>query len=264
MKIENKVFVITGAGSGIGRYLSLQLLEKKAKVSAIDINQYSLNETKKMAGSKAENLSIHVADISNKEIIESLPEQILKYHGQIDAIINNAGIIQPFIDFKDLSYENMNNIFNVNFWGTIYMIKTFLPHLLNRPEAYIINVSSMGGFIPFPGQSIYSASKAAVKLLTEALYTELKKTNVRVTLVLPGAIDTNIVKNSGVEIPSISNQKYSFKPLSPEIAVREIIKAIEKEKFRICIGKDSKFIDILYRLNPLLAIKTIMKAMSKK
>lgn len=263
MKIENKVFVITGAGSGIGRQLTIQLLEKKAKVAAIDINKNFLEEIKISAKDKGDKLSLHVVDISNKSLVEKLPEDIINYHGNIDAIINNAGIIQPFKKFEELSYESMVRIFNINFWGAVYMIKTFMPYLRNRPEAYIVNISSMGGFIPFPYQSIYGASKAALKILSEALYSELKDSNIKVTIIFPGAITTDIAKNSGVEISNNNTNKSKLKPLTVHKAAQQIIKAIENDKFRVCIGKDSKIMDILYRINPKFAIDTITKQMAK-
>lgn len=263
MKIENNVFIITGAGSGIGRQLTLQMLEKKAKIAAIDINESFLNEIKVLAKDKIQNLSIHVVDISNKRLIEQLPNEILNYHGSIDAIVNNAGIIQPFKKFEELSYEFMEKIFNINFWGSVYMIKTFIPYLINRPEAYIVNVSSMGGFMPFPYQSIYGASKAALKLLTEALYAELKNSNIKVCIIFPGAIATDIAKNSGIEISSNNSNKLKYKPLSAEKAASQIINAIEKDKFNVYIGKDSKLMNVIYRINPKFAIDTITKQMSK-
>src|SRR3954451_9734381 len=128
---------------------------------------------------------------------------------------------------------------NVNFYGTLYMVKAFLPHLLTRPEAHIVNVSSIGGFLPVLGQTIYGASKAAVKLLTEGLYSELANTNVKVTVVFPGAINTNITKNSGLNVPrqSAADNK-SIKILSPAKAAQIIIDGMESNQYRVLVGKD--------------------------
>ncbi len=115
-------------------------------------------------------------------------------YGYVDGIINNAGIIQPFVRVNDLSYDAIESVINVNFYGTLYMVKTFLPHLLRRPEAHIVNISSMGGFLPVPGQTIYGAQKLPW-FQTEGLHSELKDTNVRVTVVFLGAINTNITMN---------------------------------------------------------------------
>ncbi|WP_305954202.1 SDR family oxidoreductase [Paenibacillus sp. FSL H8-0259] len=123
--------------------------------------------------------------------IGALPEQVIDQHGKVDGIINNAGIIHPFLKVNELEYDKIKLVMDINFYGTLYMVKSFLPYLLKRPVVHIANVSSMGGFLPVPGQTIYGASKAAVKLLTEGLRAELKDTNVKVTLVFPGGVSTN-------------------------------------------------------------------------
>lgn len=187
MKAENKVIVVTGGGSGMGRELVLNLLGKGAKVVAIDINETALQETAKLAGSNTEALGLFVTNITDRSAVESLLEKVINKFGHVDGIINNAGIIQPFIKVNELSYETIERVMNINFYGTLYLIKTFLPHLLTRPEAHIVDISSMGGFLPVPGQTIYGASKAAVKLLTEGLNSELTNTNVKVTVVFPEA-----------------------------------------------------------------------------
>jgi short-subunit dehydrogenase len=144
------------------------------------------------------------------------------------------------------------------------MTKAFLPYLLNRPEGYVVNVSSMGGFLPVPGQSVYGASKAAVKLLTEALFAELLDTNVHVSVVFPGATATNITQNSGVNGPEIStsdDKKQSFTMLPASDAAKIIVNGIEKNKPQIFTGKDSRFMNKLYRFNAVYATKFIAKQM---
>ena len=144
------------------------------------------------------------------------------------------------------------------------MTKAFLPHLLDRPEAHIANVSSIGGFIPFPGQTFYGASKAAVKLLTEGLYAELKDTTVGVTIIFPGAVNTNIMSNSGVTsklAESTSKEKQAQRTLPADKAANIMIEAIEKNKFRVLVGKDAKLLDFLYRLAPRQAVNFIVKQM---
>jgi len=260
MQIKNKIFVVTGAGSGIGRELVLGLLEKGAKVVALDIREESLQELKKEASAKSSDLSTHVLDISDKVAVENLSKEI----GSVDGIINNAGIIQPFVRVNDLSYEAIDKVMNINFYGTLYMVKAFLPTLLKRPEALIVNVSSMGGFLPVPGQSVYGASKAAVKLLTEGLYAELIDTNVKVTVVFPGATKTNITENSGVSGPKqaeSSSKKQSFPMSSAKEAAETIIRGIERDMPQVFIGKDCKSMNILYRFNPIFATKFIANKM---
>jgi short-subunit dehydrogenase len=264
MNIQDKVIVVTGAGNGMGRELVLALLEKGARIAAVDMREATLKETVQLAGQKADRISIHVLDITDKAAVEALPKDVIANHGNVDGIINNAGIIQPFVRVNDLDYETINRVMNVNFYGALYMIKTFLPLLLKRPEAHIVNTSSMGGFLPVPGQSVYGASKAAIKLLTEGLYAELADTNVRVSAVFPGAIQTNITVNSGVkgpELPANSKQSKNFKMLPAKDAAARIIRGIEKNKPLIYVGQDSKLMNMLYRLNPTFATNFIAKQM---
>jgi len=262
MILSNKVVVITGAGNGMGRELTLQLLQKGAKVAAIDVNEKNLKETLELAGANAHALSLHVVDISNRDAVQALPESIFNIHGEVDVLFNNAGIIQPFVRINDLDFSTIERVMNVNFYGLLNMTKAFLPQLKNRPEAYIANTSSMGGYLPVPGQGIYGASKAAVKLLTEALYAELLNTNVHVSVIYPGAIGTNITTNSGVKIdlPEGMSEK-QMKTLPPAQAAAQILKGIEANNPRIIVGSDAKFMDRLCRIAPVFATKFIAKQM---
>lgn len=261
MNISGKVFIVTGGGSGIGRQLVLQLLRKGATVAAIDKNLENLQETSTLAGKLSEHLSLHELNLTDKNEIEKLPEAVLAKHGHIDALINNAGIIQPFVRINELDYTAIDKVLDVNFYGTLYMIKSVLPILLDRPEGYIVNISSMGGFLPVPGQSIYGASKAAVKLMTEGLSSELSGTNVRVSVVFPGAVATNISANSNVKIENLGENEKSYAAMPAEEAAREIIAGIEKNKVRIFVGKDSRMMNLLYRISPGFATNLITKKM---
>lgn len=264
MKVQNKAIVVTGGGNGIGRELVLRLLDKDARVAAVDIDEAGLQETAALAGDSKERLSLHIANIADRLAVEALPEQVSAKHGAVDGLINVAGIIQPFVRIKDLEYAAIERVMNVNFYGTLYMTKTFLPHLLQRPEAHIANISSMGGFLPVPGQGIYGASKAAVKLMTEALHSELSNTNVKVTVIFPGAIGTNIAANSGVghtlSVPSDA-QRPSIKTLAPSKAAEIIVDGIEKDEYEILVGRDSALMNFLYRFSSRRAARFISKQM---
>ena len=262
MNVKDKNLVVTGGGNGIGRELVLNLLAKGAHVAAVDINPAALQETASLAGQWKAALSTHVIDITDRATVEALVDQVIAEHGAVDGIINNAGIIQPFVRLNELTYHQLQRVLDVNFYGSLYMIKAFLPRLLERPVAHITNVSSMGGFLPVPGQTVYGASKAAVKLLTEGLYSELLGTNVRVTLVYPGAIGTNIAVNSGIEIPGGSESiRGSIKQLAPEKAAQIIVDAIEKDRYSVLVGPDARLMDLLYRLSPKMAAGFIYKQM---
>ena len=259
MKVKDKVVVVTGAGSGMGRELTLELVRRGAKVAAIDMRQETLNETAKLAG---KNVETFLLDVTNRAEVTAIPAKVSSKMGEVDVLINNAGIIQPFVKINDLTFEQAEKVMNVNFYGPFAMIKAFLPGLITRPAAHILNVSSMGAYAPVPGQSVYGASKAAVKLLTEGLRSELLGTNVGVTVVFPGAVATNISTNSGLTMPANADaQSSQFKSLPAAIAAKKMIDAIESGKPRITVGKDATTMDRLSRLNPVFAANLIYKQM---
>lgn len=266
MQIANKVFVVTGGGNGIGREVVLALIRRGARVAAVDLNVDGLTETRRLAAAPTGRLTTHVMSVSDRAAVEALPDAVLAAHGQVDGVLNIAGIIQRFVHVEELSIEEIEKIMAVNFWGTLYMDKTFLPLLKARPQAALLNVSSMGGLVPVPGQGAYGASKGAVKLLTETLYAELLHTNVAVTVVFPGGVGTNITGNSGVEIPTMAQAAASNKPpktTAPTDAAGQIVDAVEKGQFRLLIGSDAKMLDGLSRLSPTRAITTVADQMKK-
>lgn len=264
MNIQDKVFVVTGAGGGIGGQIVASLLKRGAKVAAVDLKQEALDALKESLGNEAASVSVHALNIADREAVMGLPGAVTQAHGAVDALINCAGIVQPFVRVNDLDFDTIERVMNVNFYGTLNMTKAFLPFLLERPEAYLMNVSSMGGFLPVPGQSVYGASKAAVKLVTEGLYAELLDTNVHVSVVFPGATKTNITENSGVKAPNLADTKAAekkYKMLSPADAAEIIVRGIEKNTPQIFTGSDSRLMNKLYRLNPVYATKLIAKQM---
>jgi short-subunit dehydrogenase len=139
------------------------------------------------------------------------------------------------------------------------MINAFLPHLLQRPEAHIVNLSSMGGFLAVPGQTIYCTARTAVKLMSEGLASELLGTGVHVTVVFPGAIATNIRENSDVKTSNKGTKNGAIKALSPDEAARIIIEGIERNASRVFVGKDARLMNLFHRLSPALAIRAIAK-----
>ena len=261
MKIAGKVFLVTGAGSGMGREMTHQIIAKGGKVAALDRFLPALLETQQVCSGTSKTFLALEVDISDRPQVLALPEQVIKHFGQIDGIINNAGIIQPFVKVNDLTFDQIEHVMSVNFLGTVSVSKAFLPHLLERPEAHIVNISSMGGFLPVPGQSIYGASKAAVKLFTEGLYAELKETKVRVSVVFPGAIATNITANSGIEMPKVTGDSSAMATMPANEAARIILHGMETNQYRILVGSDSKFMDFLCRLAPEYATNFIAKKM---
>lgn len=256
MEVKNKRIIVTGAASGIGKELTKQLLEKGAYITGLDINIDALKDLEKEFNSKK--LSTYVVDMSDQESIIKFKN---KYTEKVDILINNAGIIQPFVSVEELDNDVINRVMNVNFFGPVTLTRLFIPELKNNKESYIVNISSMGGFFPFPKQSIYGASKAAIKIFTEGLYAELSNTSVKVMVVFPGAVETNITKNSRLQMKS-TPEKSSYKVLPAPEAAKTIIEGIEKNKFKLFVGSDSKFMKLLYKLNSKKAIDMINKKMN--
>lgn len=264
MQVNGKVMVVTGGGDGIGREIVTLLLQKGATVAAVDVREDALEATRASVGGHAERLSTHVADITDRDRVFSLPAEVVDLHGTVDGLINNAGVIQPFVKVNELEMATIDRILSINLVGPINMTKAFLPTLLARPVAHIANVSSMGGFLPVPGQAIYGTAKAGVKLFTEALHSELAETNVGVTVIFPGGVGTKINENSGVDVPNIDPaqaEKMASRTTSPADAARMIVEGIEGAEFRVLVGSDAKMMDRLSRMNPKFATGFIAKQM---
>lgn len=265
MDVVGKTFVVTGGGSGIGREVVLGLVRRGARVAAVDLRADRLAETAQLAGTDADRISRHELNVTDVAAVHALPQEVVDAHGAVDGVLNVAGIIQKFAPFAELEESDIERVLMVNFWGVVNMVKAFLPHLLERPRAAIVNVSSMGAFIPVPGQTVYGASKAAVKLLTEGLHAELRDTNVKVTVVFPGAVATSITENSGVHIPAVAggnDNAANRKVLPPKDAAETIIKGLEKGSYRVLVGRDAQVMDWFTRLVPERAMTMIADQMA--
>lgn len=261
MEITKRTFAVTGGGNGIGRQVVLELLRRGALVAALDLREDALEETRGLTG--GDGLATFGLDVSDRAATADSLDRVVGELGPVDGLINVAGIIQPFVRVNDLEWETIDRVVDINFYGTLNMVKAYLPHLLDRPQAHIANVSSMGGFLPVPGQSIYGATKAAVKLLSEGLYAELRDTNVGVSVIMPGGVSTEITSNSGVEVPSGAGSAEDSKlPVtSPEEAARIICDGIAEDKLHIYVGKDSVAMNIATRLAPRQATHLIQRQM---
>ncbi len=262
MKLTGKVIVVTGGGNGIGREVVLESLRRGARVAAVDLRQDGLDRTAELAdaGDRLAGLQL---DITDAAAVRGLPDRVGAVLGEADGLINVAGIIQPFVPVADLDDATIDRVLAVNLMGTLNTTRAFLPRLLARPVAHIANVSSMGGFLPVPGQAVYGASKAAVRLMTEALYAELLDTRVGTSVIFPGAIATEITANSGVAIPggAATADASSHRTTPADEAARIILDGIEAGKLHIVVGRDAKLMNLLNRLAPRRSIHLIQKQM---
>lgn len=257
MHIADKVFVVTGAGNGMGRQVALGLSRRGARIAAVDLDAVGLAGTAKLAGRAGSPVSTHVVDVTDDEAVAALPHAVTEAHGQIDGLVNIAGVIHRFAPFAELSPQETAHIMAVNFDGTVRMCRAFLPVLLGRPEANITNMSSLSALLPFASQTLYSASKGAVKQFSEGLYGELCDTNIRVVTVFPGNIDTNLTANSGVAMLDAGGKK--VRSTTAEAAGNKIVDGIAADRFRVLIGTDALALDILSRLSAKRATRLVAK-----
>lgn len=241
---QDKVVVITGAGSGIGRALAYDFAKRGAKLALNDWDEVSLLETATQIKNKGGVVFFKNFDVAIKEEVHAFAEVVAQHYGQVDVLVNNAGLTLQNKTFEDTSYEEFEKVIGVNMWGMIYGCKAFLPYLKARPEAILANVSSIFGLVGFPTQSFYSTSKFAIKGLTDTLRVELLKTNVQVAVIMPGGIKTNIVNNStfrnDAERKKAAKTFERLARTTAEDAAAVIIKGFQRKKPRILIGSDAK------------------------
>ena len=256
-----KVVDITGVGSGIGRALTLEFHKLGAKLAINDFNEASLRETVAMIGSAS--VFYKAFDVSDKTAFYQFAENVIAYYGQVDIVINNAGVAISKLSAAETSIEDYEWIFGINLWGMMYGSLAFLPHLRKQKEASIVNLSSIFGIHGVPYQAAYCTTKFAIRGFNESMALEerFNKTGVTVTSVHPGGIKTNIARNSryaGTDASTIEKFEKSF-ITSPEKAAKEIINGIRRKKMRVLVGPDAKFLYLLNRLSPRLMAWGLLK-----
>ena len=272
----NKVALITGAGSGIGRALAEELADQGCSLALVDWNNESLEETKEIVRKKNISVSTYHFDISDREKINELPEKVLNFHNQIDLVINNAGV-SVIGSVDEVSQDDWDWGLDILLKSVIQMTTVFLPHLEKRSEAAIVNTSSIFGLFSVPKQSIYNVGKFGVKAFTESLSLELEASgsSVEAYCVFPGHVGTNIYSSSrfksfqqdeagaamfGANASTVEEAGVQFKqnaPSSPQYAAKTILKNIKKKNKRILIGFDAHFYDLMSRLFPKSFVKII-------
>jgi len=264
--LKDKVVVISGAGSGIGRALAIQMAKEGSKLALNDCNEVALKETISFIENQA--VYSEVADVADREKIEHFAQNVIKAYGKVDVVINNAGVALAGKELTATAYEDFEWLMNINFWGTVYGTKAFLPFLLKEKEASLVNISSVFGLVGVAGQTSYCASKFAVRGFTESVRMEMTQKNVCVSSVHPGGIKTNIAKNSkgweGIanKAAIIENTETVSFINTPAYAASVIIKGIQQKKEKILIGKDARFLDRLARVFPVNYSKILFKKLN--
>lgn len=266
---QGKVAAITGAGSGIGKALALQLAKLGAKISITDINEKNLQETAQKVKDIGAQVFAVTSDVSKINDVKNFVTGTLQEFGQVDLVFNNAGIALGKKSLTELNYDEWEKIMGINLWGVIYGSKEFLPHLLERPEAAIINISSVFGLAGIPEQTPYCTTKFAVRGFTEALRGELSNTHVEVFCVHPGGINTNIAEFALEEAqtdPTKRKEVENFKKMlihSPEKAANVILDAIRKSRYKVLIGEEAYVFDWMTRALPQGYTKLLELGMNK-
>jgi NAD(P)-dependent dehydrogenase (short-subunit alcohol dehydrogenase family) len=253
-RIRDPVAVVTGAGSGIGRALAVDLAARGASLALADVNAAGLDETRGLLG--AADARSYTVDVSNAGAVEQFAGRVRQDFGRASLLINNAGVAL-FGTFAEISLADMDWLMRINFWGVVHGCKFFLPLLENEPEAHIVNISSVLGLIGTPGQVSYCSSKFAVRGFSEALREELRTTSVRVTCVHPAGVNTRIAENArpGVATQALEQaealKRYGkLLAIPPADAAQTIVKGILRNQDRVLIGKDAYRIDFIQRLFP--------------
>jgi short-subunit dehydrogenase len=271
MKLMNKTAVITGAASGIGRAIALSLAKRGCHLALVDLNDAGLVETADMAAAHGVHVSLHRLDVADKDAVAALPGAVMTEHRSVDILVNNAGVSLGGM-FEQVSNEDFEWLFEINFWGVLRMTRAFLPMLKASEEARIVNISSIYGIISPPGQAAYSASKFAVRAFSNALRHELEMAGSRVgvTVVHPGGVATNIAENarapkgmSGAEASFHRALAKKFLTMPPEIAGEIIVEAVERNQPRVLVGSDAKFAAFTERLFPVTYWKILARRIEK-
>jgi len=275
--IRGAAAAVTGAASGIGRALALELAARGCDLALADRDEAGLQAVAAEIGKAGSpKVTVHRVDVGEPSQIEAFAQAAISAHPGLNIVVNNAGVAL-LGQFGEIDQAQMDWLMNINFWGVVHATRAFLPHLTQQREAHIVNLSSIFGIVAPPGQTAYAAAKFAVRGFSESLRHELQlaKSPVRLSVVHPGGVATNIARNSRTGVGMTDNARRaqsierfdSFARTTPAAAALRIIQGIEKNQPRILIGSDARFMDLLQRFRPAtywaVLGRRIEKAMAK-
>jgi NAD(P)-dependent dehydrogenase (short-subunit alcohol dehydrogenase family) len=265
---NGRVAAITGAASGIGRALAEELAGRGAHLALADIDEVGLAETVSRCEGKGVKVTSQRVDVADRAAVHAWADAVVADHGKVNVVFNNAGVALG-ATVGSMSYEDLEWIMGINFWGVVHGTKAFLPHLEASGEGHVVNLSSVFGLISIPSQSAYNAAKFAVRGFTDALRMELEIAGscVSVTTVHPGGVKTNIARNARMDdsVAELTGERpgevgEDFEKIAhttPSTAAREILAAVQKDRRRALIGHDATFIDLVSRL-PAVVYQTFL------
>jgi len=249
-----KVAVITGAGSGIGRALAIELARSGAKLAISDVDTEGLTETEQRLRALGAPVKADRLDVAEREAFLAYADDVKEHFGKVNQIYNNAGIAFSG-DVEVSQFKDIEKVMDVDFWGVVNGTKAFLPHLIASGDGHVVNISSVFGLFSVPGQAAYNSAKFAVRGFTEALRQEMTLAGhpVKVTTVHPGGIKTAIARNAtaaeGLDIAEMAQLfDEKFARTSPEKAAQIILEAVRKNRARVLVGADAKVLDLIVRI----------------
>ncbi len=257
-EFRGRVVAITGAGSGIGQALACELTRRGAHLSISDVDEVGLTETVRRCEGFGTKVVASRVDVADRPSVAEWAARAVDDHGRVNVIINNAGVALS-ATVQSMSYEDLDWLMGVNFWGVVHGTKEFLPLLKASGEGHVVNISSVFGLLSIPSQSAYNAAKFGVRGFTDALRIELdaERCGVSATTVHPGGIRTNIVRNArldpktsplGGDTDAAAKSFDRIARTTPESAARQILAAVERNRRRALIGPDAVLLDGLSRL----------------
>ena len=257
MEFHGRTIAITGGASGIGQALAVELAKRGSDVALCDLDEAGLEETRQRVERLGRKVTTRLVDVSDRAAVEGFRDMTLEAHGRVDGIVNNAGVSLSE-SVSDMSYEDLEWIVGINFWGVVYGTKAFLPALLERDDGWVVNLSSVFGIIAVPYQSAYNATKFAVRGFTEALRAELHETGVTALTVHPGGIKTNIVRKGRIRATPdgvdkahvVENFDKEMARTTAEQAGAIIADAMAARQPRVLVGPDAHLIDAVQRALP--------------
>jgi NADP-dependent 3-hydroxy acid dehydrogenase YdfG len=269
LNLTNRVAVITGAGSGIGRATAIAMARRGCHLALADINQSAVQDSAREAQALGVRATAHRLDVADRDAVRAFPTEVKAAHQRVDLLMNNAGVALGGT-FEEVSEADFDWLLEINFHGVVRMTRAFLPLLHGSDDARVVNVSSIYGIITPPGQAAYSASKFAVRGFSNVLRHELEGSTVGVSVVHPGGVATAIARNARVPAGApggdVERGRKSMEKLlrmPPERAGEIIVRGIEKRQARILVGNDAKAAALLERLAPVGYWKLLKKAIKR-
>jgi NAD(P)-dependent dehydrogenase (short-subunit alcohol dehydrogenase family) len=255
MRYQGKIAVVTGAGSGIGRALAVELASRGARLAISDVNDTGLGETVSMCEKSGAEVHSYHLDVADRAAVLTHAEQVTKDLGEANLVVNNAGVAL-MATVEEMAWEDLDWLMGINFWGVVHGTKAFLPHLIASGDGHLVNISSVFGFVGVPSQSAYNAAKFAVRGFTEALRQEMLIAGhpVAVSCVHPGGIKTNIARDARAarDLIPVEERATRFEKAArttPEKAAQVILRGVDRKSPRILIGADARMFDVTARVS---------------